>query len=266
MSQIVLGYTVLRAPFAGVIQVRQAELGEIMVPGTPVVTLADLDHVWLRAYINETDIGKVRYGQSATVTTDTYPGKNYTGRVSFISANAEFTPKSVETHAERVTLVYRIRIDIDNPIARTGSRHAGRRDAASASAGWIMNAPGSCVIEADGLTKHFAAVAAVDGLTFTVDRGEIFGLVGPDGAGKTTTMRMLAGVMRPDGGSIVIDGVDVVADPEEGKPHISYMPQRFGLYEDLTVDENIRFYADLFEVPARLRAKSARSDCWPPPE
>ncbi len=115
MSQIVLDYTVLRAPFSGVIQVRQAELGEIMVPGTPVVTLADLDHVWLRAYINETDIGKIRYGESATVTTDTYPGKKYAGRVSFISANAEFTPKSVETHAERVTLVYRIRIDIDNP-------------------------------------------------------------------------------------------------------------------------------------------------------
>jgi HlyD family secretion protein len=115
MSQIVLDYTVLRAPFSGVIQVRQAELGEIMVPGTPVVTLADLDHVWLRAYINETDIGKVRYGETAAVTTDTYPGKAYTGRVSFISGNAEFTPKSVETHAERVTLVYRIRIDLDNP-------------------------------------------------------------------------------------------------------------------------------------------------------
>jgi HlyD family secretion protein len=115
LSQIVLGYTVLRAPFAGVIQVRQAELGEVMVPGTPVVTLADLDHVWLRAYINETDIGKIRYDQPATVTTDTYPGKTYKGRVSFISANAEFTPKSVETHAERVTLVYRIRIDIYNP-------------------------------------------------------------------------------------------------------------------------------------------------------
>ena len=115
LSQIVLGYTVLRAPFSGVIQVRQAELGEVMVPGTPVVTLADLDHVWLRAYINETDIGKIRYDQPATVTTDTYPGKTYKGRVSFISSNAEFTPKSVETHAERVTLVYRIRIDIYNP-------------------------------------------------------------------------------------------------------------------------------------------------------
>jgi HlyD family secretion protein len=115
LSQIILGYTVLRAPFSGVIQVRQAELGEVMVPGSPVVTLSDLDHVWLRAYVNEPDIGKVRYNQPATVTTDTYPGKIYKGRVTFISGNAEFTPKSVETHAERVTLVYRIRIDIYNP-------------------------------------------------------------------------------------------------------------------------------------------------------
>jgi len=115
MAQIVLDYTILRAPFDGVILVREAELGEIVAPGTPVITLADLDHIWLRAYINETDIGKVRYGQSAEIRTDTYPGKRYAGRVSFISSQAEFTPKSVETHAERVTLVYRIRIDVDNP-------------------------------------------------------------------------------------------------------------------------------------------------------
>jgi HlyD family secretion protein len=115
LAKIVLGYTTLVAPFDGVITVRQAELGEIMVPGTPVVTLADLDHIWLRAYINETDIGKIRLDQSAVVTTDTYPGKHYQGRVSFISSAAEFTPKSVETHAERVTLVYRIKIDIENP-------------------------------------------------------------------------------------------------------------------------------------------------------
>jgi HlyD family secretion protein len=115
LARIVLDYTVLAAPFDGVITVRQAELGEIMVPGTPVMTLADLDHIWLRAYINETDIGKIRLDQTATVKTDTYPGKNYKGRVSFISSAAEFTPKSVETHAERVTLVYRIKIDIDNP-------------------------------------------------------------------------------------------------------------------------------------------------------
>ena len=115
LSRVNLEYTTLRAPFAGVITVRQAELGEVVVPGTPVVTLADLDHIWLRAYVAETDLGRIRWGQEATITTDTYPGKQYRGRVSFISSTAEFTPKSVQTYKERVTLVYRIKIDIDNP-------------------------------------------------------------------------------------------------------------------------------------------------------
>ena len=115
MSRVNLDYTVLRAPSAGVITVRQAELGEVVVPGTPVVTLADLDHIWLRAYIAETDLGRVRWGQIAVVTTDTFPGKQYHGRISFIASEAEFTPKSVQTNKERVMLVYRIKIDIDNP-------------------------------------------------------------------------------------------------------------------------------------------------------
>jgi HlyD family secretion protein len=115
LSQVNLDYTILRAPSAGVITVRQAELGEVVSPGTPVVTLADLDHIWLRAYIAETDLGRIHWGQEATVTTDTYPGKQYHGRISFISSSAEFTPKSVQTYKERVTLVYRIKIDIDNP-------------------------------------------------------------------------------------------------------------------------------------------------------
>lgn len=115
LSKVILDYTTLRAPFSGVILVRNAELGEVMQPGTPVVTLADLDHIWLRAYISETDLGRVRWGQDALVTTDSYPGKRYRGRVSFIASDAEFTPKSVETHKERVTLVYRIKIDVENP-------------------------------------------------------------------------------------------------------------------------------------------------------
>ncbi|MFZ0734246.1 MAG: efflux RND transporter periplasmic adaptor subunit [Candidatus Sulfotelmatobacter sp.] len=115
MSRVNLDYTVLRAPTAGVITVREAELGEVMVPGTPVVTLADLDHIWLRAYVAESDLGRIRWGQGADVTTDTYPGKRYHGRISFIASDAEFTPKSVQTYKERVMLVYRIKIDIDNP-------------------------------------------------------------------------------------------------------------------------------------------------------
>jgi HlyD family secretion protein len=114
MSRVKLTYTVLTAPVSGVVLVRQAELGEVVAPGTPVVTIADVDHLWMRGYINETDLGRIRWGQPATVRTDTYPDKAFLGRVSFISSQAEFTPKSVETHKERVTLVYRIKIDLDN--------------------------------------------------------------------------------------------------------------------------------------------------------
>lgn len=115
LSRVNLDYTTLHSPSTGVITVREAELGEVVIPGTPVVTLADLDHIWLRAYIAETDLGRIRWGQDASVTTDTYPGKQYRGRISFISSSAEFTPKSVQTYKERITLVYRIKIDVDNP-------------------------------------------------------------------------------------------------------------------------------------------------------
>ena len=115
LSRIDESYTTLRAFSAGVIAVRQAELGEVVVPGSPVVTLDDLDHIWLRAYIAEPDLGRIHWGQDATITTDSFPGKQYHGRISFISPDAEFTPKSIQTYTERVTLVYRIKIDIDNP-------------------------------------------------------------------------------------------------------------------------------------------------------
>jgi len=112
-------------------------------------------------------------------------------------------------------------------------------------------------VRAEGLLKRFPGVTAVDHLNLEVHPGEIFGLVGPDGAGKTTTMRMLAGVLSPDEGSATVAGFDVVRDPEGVKNHISYMSQRFGLYEDLTVDENIRFYADLFGLGRREREEHA---------
>lgn len=115
LDETMLSYTELRAPFDGVIAVREAELGQLAGPGVAIFTIAELDRVWLRAYVNEPDIGRIRLGEPADVSTDAYPRKVYRGRVSFISPQAEFTPKTVETHAQRVTLVYRIRIDIDNP-------------------------------------------------------------------------------------------------------------------------------------------------------
>ena len=109
------------------------------------------------------------------------------------------------------------------------------------------------VIRAAGLRRAFGDLVAVDGLDLAVAPGEIFGLVGPDGAGKTTTMRMLTGILPPSAGAAQVAGHDIVRDREHLKEHIGYMSQRFGLYPDLTVAENIDFYADIYSVPPAER-------------
>ena len=109
-------------------------------------------------------------------------------------------------------------------------------------------------IELANLAKSFGALRAVEGLTLTIPRGELFGLVGPDGAGKTTTLRMLAGILSPSAGDALVAGHSIMREPEALKDKIAYMSQRFGLYGDLTVLENLHFYADLFEVPKLERA------------
>ena len=106
-----------------------------------------------------------------------------------------------------------------------------------------------------GLRRTFPGVVAIDSLDLTVTEGEIFGLVGPDGSGKTTTMRMLTGILPPTSGSAVVAGCNVTGNSEALKEHIGYMSQRFGLYPDLTVSENIEFYADVYSVPRRGRAE-----------
>ncbi len=117
----------------------------------------------------------------------------------------------------------------------------------------IAPAGGQPAISLRGLRRVFGDTVAVDALSFDVGRGELFGLVGPDGAGKTTTLRMLAGVLPPTAGDALVRGVSVARAPEGVKQHIAYMSQRFGLYADLTVRENIDFYADLYRVPAAER-------------
>ncbi len=110
-----LGYAVITSPVDGVVLVRPAEPGQVAAVGTPVLTLGDLDNIWFEGWIPETDLAKVRYGQKARVTTDSYPGRAYPGWVSYLASKAEFTPKMVETYKERVTLVYRTKIRVDNP-------------------------------------------------------------------------------------------------------------------------------------------------------
>jgi ABC-2 type transport system ATP-binding protein len=109
-------------------------------------------------------------------------------------------------------------------------------------------------ISTRGLTRHFNDLVAVKDISLDVRQGEIFGLVGPDGAGKTTTMRMLTGILEPTSGTASVAGYDIVQASEQLKEHIGYMSQRFGLYMDLTVMENIRFYADVYMVPKKKRA------------
>jgi len=107
--------TTVTSPIGGVVLVKSAENGEVVAPGTTLATIGDIDHPWLRAYINETDLGRVKLGSQASVVTDSFPGKVYKGRVSFISSEAEFTPKQIQTPEERVKLVYRIKIELENP-------------------------------------------------------------------------------------------------------------------------------------------------------
>ncbi len=110
-------------------------------------------------------------------------------------------------------------------------------------------------VETTGLCRAFGETVAVDGLGLQVRRPEIFGLVGPDGAGKTTCLRLLAGVLTPTAGRARVLGYDIVRQAEQVKAHIGYMPQRFSLYADLSVDENLSFFAEVYGVPRQERSR-----------
>ena len=104
----------------------------------------------------------------------------------------------------------------------------------------------SAAVETHGLTRRFGAVTAVRDLSLRIETGEVFGLLGPNGSGKTTTIRMLCGLLEPSAGTASVAGIDVAAAPEQIKLRIGYMSQRFGLYEDLTVAENLAFYGGIY--------------------
>jgi HlyD family secretion protein len=115
VAEAQLGYTVLRSPQAGIVLRKHVEPGEIIAAGTPVVTIADLRNIWVKIYVPEPQLGRVKLGQSALVTTDSYRGKMYRGTVIFINSEAEFTPKNIQTFEERVKLVFAVKIGLDNP-------------------------------------------------------------------------------------------------------------------------------------------------------
>jgi HlyD family secretion protein len=114
LNETQLSYTTLYSPISGVVLVKSGEVGEVVNPGTSILTMADIENIWLKAYIPETSLSEVKWGQDVIVTTDLQPKKEYKGKISFISSQAEFTPKQIQTEKERVTLVYRIKVDISN--------------------------------------------------------------------------------------------------------------------------------------------------------
>ncbi len=114
MTQTQIADTVIASPIDGVVLTKSAEPGEVVAAGTTIVSIGDIDHPWLRAYVGETDLGRVKLGARVNLMTDSYPGKVYNGTVSFIASEAEFTPKQIQTKEERVKMVYRIKVDVDN--------------------------------------------------------------------------------------------------------------------------------------------------------
>ena len=172
------------------------------------------------------------------------------------------------TEKERADLLFGVKLDIADT---TGTFKAGpsgdgdhRHD--SGGAGLTMtdprasgahrppNASNGPAVHAERLRKTFGSLVAVDGLDLTIDRGEVFGLLGPNGSGKTTTIRMLCGLMEPTAGRAEVAGIDVIADPEGVRRRIGYMSQKFGLYDDLTVAENLRFYASVYGLRGSARS------------
>ncbi|HEY8164179.1 MAG TPA: ABC transporter ATP-binding protein [Gemmatimonadaceae bacterium] len=113
-------------------------------------------------------------------------------------------------------------------------------------------------VVAEDLSRRFGQLVAVDHVAFSIPRGQVFGVLGPNGSGKTTTIRMLCGLLEPSGGTARVAGFDVRTDPEEVRRRIGYMSQQFGLYDDLTVGENLDFYSSLYGLGGAQKAERAR--------
>ncbi len=253
----------LKAPTNAVVRSRLMEPGDMASPARPVFSLAIVDPKWVRAYVAEPDLARLRAGMAAEVAVDGVAGKRFSGTIGFISSVAEFTPKAVQTDQLRTSLVYEVRVNVEDPDdalrlgmpatvypkpGEDGHVAFGRRS----QAGHAMSAEDYAIRGRD-IRKTFRretgeTIVALDDVPLEIRHGELTALVGPDGAGKTTLIRLVAGLMSADSGTLEVLGVDVAKNPQAVQDRVGYMPQRFGLYEDLSVQENLDLYADLHGV------------------
>ncbi len=247
-------------PIDGAVLTTYVKPGEFVQPGEALYRIADLDTVDVRAYVSETQLTGIRLGQQATVAVDTGQGarqrSDRRGLVDRLRGGVHADPDPDPRRARQPGLCHQA--PRRQSAGDAQDRHAGRRAIRSVTRGNDGfgpqvtppvapdgPSPGSAV-EVAGLTHSYGDTKALDGISCTIRPGEIFGFIGPDGAGKTTLFRILATLIVPDGGSATVLGLDVVRDMWAIRRRLGYMPGRFSLYPDLSVRENLEFFASVF--------------------
>ena len=230
----------ITSPICGTVLAKYAEAGELATQGKPLFKVADVQHLFLRAYITADQLSQLKLGDKVKVFSDL--GKDdrreYEGTITWISDKSEFTPKTIQTRDERANLVYATKIAVKND----GYIKIGM---------YGENKTMDYIVSVKGVSKSYGEVQALKDVCFEVKPGEIFGLIGPDGAGKTTLFRILTTLVLADEGKAEVCGQDVVKNYKEIRRQAGYMPGRFSLYQDLSVEENLTFFATLFNTTIR---------------
>ena len=237
------------SPIDGIIVKKYIEEGENVGVMSSLLKISDLSIVELTIYVSEEQLGKVKLGQKAEISVDAFSNQAFNGTVIFISPESEFTPKNIQTKDERTKQVFGVKIKIPNPNydLKTGMP-ADAKLKFNITRMIMLSEVNDIVIHVNNLKKYFENSNAVDDISFEVGKGEMFGFVGPDGAGKTTTIRCLCGLLSADEGSIQILNSDIKRNKKEIQNNIGYLSQKFSLYGDLSVDENIEFFAEIHNV------------------
>ncbi len=236
----------LAAKVEGSVETVYFRPGELVPAGRPVVSILPPNLIKVRFFAPEPDLPRFHMGTQVSVTCDgcTRP---IPATVSFIAASAEYTPPVIYSLDERAKLVFMLEARPDDPHDHQ-ARPAG--DGGSGARRGAMNGDGpEYAIEVEGLSKKFGDRVVVRDLTMRVKRGQIYGFLGPNGSGKTTTIRMLCGLLTPDAGRGTCLGMDILTQGREIRRHVGYMTQRFSLYGDLSVRENLEFVARIYGVP-----------------
>ncbi len=248
------------SPAEGTIQQVYYRPGESVPASRPVVALLPPQNIKFRFFVPEPLLPEIKFGETVTVSCDGCE-QGLTAKVSFIARSAEFTPPVIYSLDERAKLVFLIeaRPDAAGEIPRrpAGDRDFAERDAEMSAQNGAQNGAQDIVIDVHGLTKKFDGRAVVRDLSMQVKRGTIYGFLGPNGSGKTTTIRMLCGLLTPDEGDGTCLGYDIRTETDKIKRQVGYMTQRFSLYQDLSVRENLEFIARIYGIDQPVAAARA---------